>query len=168
MENSAQLVFTRIRRRRAVRTLSLAAIPEPERRLRFRINTSNLASVLSVQPICFIPSTADMVKKIELIYSPCQVSNHFKKTDQMVDWEIRLPSYFKPVELLLEVTFKCRDFQTDVPFNETFQNVLRPVNLDHVPRTRANVTVAIKNCPLECMETVTMEMLHLSNAPRRR
>ena len=165
-ENSAQLVLTRIKWRCAVRTLSLAAILEPERRLRFRINNSNLASIISVHPICFIPSMADMVKKIELIYSPCQVSNHFKKTNQTVDWEIRLPSYFKPVELFVEVTFKCRDFQTDVPFDKTFQNVLRALNLDHVPRTRANVTVAIKNCPLECMETVTMEMLHLSNARR--
>ena len=111
---------------------------------------------------------ADMVRKIELIYSPNQVSIPFKNLNQTVDWEIRLPSYFKPVELLVEVTFKCRDFQADVPVDKTFHNVLRALNLDHVPRTRANVTVAIKNCQLECMETVTMEMLHLSNAPRRR
>ena len=85
--------------------------------VRFRINNSNLASLLDVQPICFIPSTADMVEKIELIYSPNQVSNHFKKTDQTVDWEICFPYYFEPVELLVEVTFKCRDFQSDVTFN---------------------------------------------------
>ena len=104
-----------------------------------------------------------MVKKIELIYSPSQVSNHFKKTDQTVHWEVSLPSSFEPVDLLVEVTFKCRDFQTDVPFNETFQDVLRALNLDHVPRPRLNVRLAMKSCPVECMETVTMEILHWRN-----
>ena len=105
-----------------------------------------------------------MVKKIELIYSSCQVRNHFKKTDQTVDWEICLPRYSEPVEI--QVTFKCRDFETDVPFNETFQSLLRAVNLGNVPRSRLNVTVEMKNCPLECMETVTMEMLHWTNTLR--
>ena len=96
-----------------------------------------------------------MVKNIELIYSPSQVSNRFKKTDQTVDWEI-----CEPFELFVEVTFKCRDFQTDIPFNETFRSVLRALNPDNVSRSRLDVTVAMKHCPVECMEAVTMEMLH--------
>ena len=63
-------------------------------------------------------------------------------------------------ELLVEVTFKCRDFQTDVPFNEMFRCVLRALKLDHVLRQRLRVTLAMKNCPAECIKTVTMESLH--------
>ena len=108
-----------------------------------------------------------MVRKIELIYSPCQVSNRFKKTGQKVDGKISLRSYGETAEILAEVEFRCRAFQTDVPFNETFKSVLRAVSLDHVPPPRANVKLAMKNCPVECIETVTMEIIHWRNTLRR-
>ena len=63
-------------------------LPSQKKRPRFRINNSTLVSLPDVEPTCFIPSTADMKKKIELIYSPYQVSNQFKNTNQTVDWEI--------------------------------------------------------------------------------
>ena len=71
------------------------------------------------------------------------------------------------LELLIEVTFKCRAFQTDVPFNETFKCVLRALKLDHGPRRRLNVTLKMKNCPAECMPTVTMESLNWMKTFRR-
>ena len=109
-----------------------------------------------------------MERKLTLNYSPCQVSNHYQKTHQTIDLEIcflRWDLIEKPCKpyFLVVVTFKCRDFQTDVQFNETFQSLLHSVNIDHVSHPRANVTVEMKNCPLECLETVTMEMLHWRN-----
>ena len=67
-----------------------------------------------------------------MIYSICQVSNHCQKTIQptCTDWEMSLESYNeakrsgKVGEIHLEVTFKCRAFQTDVSINETFRSAL--------------------------------------------
>ena len=104
-----------------------------------------------------------MDRKLTLIYSPCQVSKHYQKTRQTVDWEICFPpctpleTPFQLPYFFVQITFKCRDFQTDVPFNVMFRSVLRALTHDHVP----SLKLAIKNCPLECMATVTLEILHL-------
>ena len=71
-------------------------------------------------------------------------------------------------ELLVEVTFKCRTFQTDVPFNETLRGVLRALMLDRVLRQSASVTLAMKNCPAECIKTVTIESLYWMKMVRRK
>ena len=111
-----------------------------------------------------------------LIYSPCQVSKHHQETHQTVDWEIcfLLGQIFWTTdqlpELLVEVTFKHRAFQTDVPFNETFKSVLRVLKLDQVHSKylpRLNVTVVMKDCPGQCMETVAVEVLHWRNMLQR-
>ena len=121
-----------------------------------------------------------MKTKLTLIYSPCQVSNHYQKTRQTVDWKIRSSSFERSgepcelgtlqvtAELLVEVTFKCRTFQTDVPFNETLRCVLRALKLHHVLRQSTSVTLAMKNCPAECIKTVAMESLHWMNMVLRK
>ena len=123
-----------------------------------------------------------MERKLTLIYSPCQVSshgNHCQETHPTMDWDMGLASTDvsgKPcelgklqenLELLIEVTFKCRAFQTEFPFNETFKCVLRALKLDHGPIRRLSATFAMKNCPAVCMPIVTMESLNWMKAFRR-
>ena len=100
-----------------------------------------------------------MKRKLSLIYSPCQVSDHYQKTNETIVLEICSPSFKvsrEPgklqgtVKCLVEVTFKCRAFQTDVEFSEMFSCVLRALKLDHVLRQRLSVTLAMNNCPAEC------------------
>eukprot|EP00117_Sycon_ciliatum_P046293 scpid108738/ scgid2971/ len=106
-----------------------------------------------------------MERKLTLIYSPCQVSNHgnhYQETHPtMMDWDMwfastdvsgkpcELGKLQEKLEMLIEVTFKYRAFQTNVPFNETFRCVLRALRLDHGIRRRLNVTLEMKNCPAE-------------------
>ena len=110
-----------------------------------------------------------MKRKLTLTYSPCQVSNHYRKTNETIDLEIWSPSFKvsrEPgklqvtVELVIEVTFKCRAFHTEIPFSEMLRSVLRAQKLDRVLRQRLSVTLATKNCPAECIKTVAMESLY--------
>ena len=54
-ENSAQLVFIRIKGRLAVRTHSLAVIPAPAQRWSIRMNNNNLVLVYDVR-VCVCKS----------------------------------------------------------------------------------------------------------------
>ena len=110
-----------------------------------------------------------MTRKLTLIYSPCQVSNHYRKTNETIDLEIWSPSFEVSresgklqgtVKCLVEVTFKCRAFHTEIPFSEMLRSVLRAQKLDRVLRQRLSVTLAMKNCPAECIKTVAMESLY--------
>ena len=135
-----------------------------ERRPTFGINDSNLVSVADVQPIYSIPSTADMVKTVDLFYSPSQVSNKYQTPNLTVVWKNCTPISWKPrncepLESFVEVTFKCRAFKTDLPFSETFKRLLRALKLDHVPRRGQSATLTMINCPEECMAMVTMETI---------
>ena len=110
-----------------------------------------------------------------MIYSICQVSNHYQKTIQptCIDWEMSLESYNeakrsgKVGEILLELTFKCRAFQTDVSINETFRSALHVLKWDDTMLSpRLIVTIAMKHCPVECMAMVTLEVPNWLKASR--